>query len=213
MKTTKLLLLAIILVLIFQGFFSFNKTLIAFAEDSYINLPSQSNIDLDGGFLVSLKPPGIPNRPSFNELHNDLKSNLSVNNLKEKQVPEKKEVRVKNFPPASFHTKPLSSDSKISDEDFAKCFEKSFSFTFAKLFSRALYAIKSLNLSIKSFDSNAGKIIASDKFRNTFIVQVLNDENNKSKIKILSQGSTLGKIVLVRTSEKLLKKITDVKTN
>ncbi len=213
MKTTKFILFAIILALIFQGFFSFNKTLIVFAEDSHINLPFQSNIDLESNLLISLKPPGIPDRPSFNELHKDLKSDLSVNNLNEKQVFEKKEVRVKNFPPALFHAKSFDNDSKISNEDFAKCFEKSFSLTFAKLFSRALYAIKTLNLSIKSFDSNAGKIIASDKFRNTFIVQVLSDENNKSKIKILSQGSTVGKIVLVRTSEKLLKKITDVKTN
>ncbi len=213
MKTSKSFLFAVILALISQETFSFNNAIVAFAEDSYINLPSQSSLDLNCDFLISLKPPGIPDRPSFDELRDDLKpESLASNDIKNK-ASEKKQIKVKNFPASLPRTKPFNNDFISRDENSIKCFEKSFSLTFAKLFSRVLYAIKSLNLSIKSFDSNAGKIIASDKFRNTFIVQVLNEENNKSKVKISSHGSTFGKVVLVRTSEKLLKKITDVRTN
>ena len=136
--------------------------------------------------IASLEPPKVPERPSINQLQklqNDYKTTSLKSNL-------------------DFNA--MNSTEKCDCE-----LEKSFNVNVNQLFSLALNAVNSLNITLKSFDVTSGQIVVIDRFRNTFVLLVSSQADRSSNVKILGYSSILGKHKLDRTSKNLLALISE----
>ena len=79
-----------------------------------------------------------------------------------------------------------------------------------KLFGIALNLAKSLHMSVKSFDTNQGEIIIVDKYRNRLSLNIVDMNNNKSKIKIFVRKSLIGRNSFDRTVSEYFLKLTQL---
>ena len=155
--------------------------------------------------IASLEPPKVPERPSIDQLQklqklqNDYKAVKKENIVKVKSFPEHAVTRKKLFKKSNLDFNATNSTKKCDCE-----LEKSFNVNVNQLFSLALNAVNSLNITLKSFDVTSGQIVAIDRFRNTFVLLVSDQANRSSSVKILGYGSILGKHKLDCTSKNLL---------
>ena len=176
-----------------KHFLFFIASSLILLDFSFCGIPMYAN---------DLELPAIPARPTLETLRKSL--NVEKSNV----------VKVRNLSnDIMLRTASFQDYLNLSGDYFDNHLEMSFAVSFVKLFSLALHSIESLNLSIKTFDSSAGKIVASDKFKNIFLVTILNQDKNKSKLEIYSHASPVGKIALLRTSKKLLNKVYEATTN
>lgn len=166
-----------------------------------------SNVDL----------PGIPKRPSLKKLKKSLNKPGYSKNITRTLANETEanSIRIKNL---SNDLEKESGGKKDINESLVKSankydsnHEKVYRDNFSNLFAIALNAVMSLDLSLRSFNTDTGEIIASDKLKNSFKVIILNNGKNQSKVQVFGNGSLIGKRTLNYTSSKILAKISETR--
>ena len=153
--------------------------------------------------------PQIPERPSFPELKKSLKPLSTVNENDSKQST----VMIKSFSNGKMESNFSSKTYKNVMELFGNhdmSLEKDTRLSSVRLFSRTLTAIRTLNLSLKSFDTVRGEIIAVDNLHNTVVVSFFSGSKD-TRVKVSGYASKFGHKLLNNTVTTLMKLISEEK--
>lgn len=156
--------------------------------------------------------PEIPQRPRIEDLKKSLSNVVEPEVMNENQGAQSVEqgnpsVKIRNFSNGHIKLFFKSNFNKKTKESCDYLIEKPFKLNSDYLFASSLNAVMSLKGSLKSFDTNLGKIVTVDNSRNTIIIQIIGNGNNDSTVKIVGYASKFGKSVLGNNIQKLLGKI------
>ncbi|OGI19419.1 MAG: hypothetical protein A3B68_03740 [Candidatus Melainabacteria bacterium RIFCSPHIGHO2_02_FULL_34_12] len=158
--------------------------------------------------IIAANPvlPLIPNRPPISDF-------INSDNSDQAPKPEIKKVKIKNLNSGNSNNRAqINHKNYKSNKPIAENYinELLFHINTQKLFGIALNLAKSLHMSVKSFDTNQGEIIIVDKYRNRLSLNIVDMNNNKSKIKIFVRKSLIGRNSFDRTVSEYFLKLTQL---